>query len=165
MKQSYIVTAVIAVVVGGIAFYGGMQYQLKKTPAMAQFGNRMMGQGAGQAQGGQGRGNFQGRMNGQGMQPINGEVISVDDTSMTVKLQDGSSKIIILSEKTAFNKTSEGLKTDIKTGGHVTAFGSANTDGSVTAQNVSIGGGMFRSGMPGGRPDQGEASSSPTPKQ
>jgi hypothetical protein len=85
-----------------------------------------------------------------GMTPVGGEIISQDDTSVTVKMPDGSSKIVILSENTTINKSSTGSKTDLKTGEQITAFGTQNQDGSVTAQNISIGGMMFR-GM-GGQP-------------
>jgi hypothetical protein len=97
-------------------------------------------------------GRFQGRGVGssQGIMPVSGEIISQDDTSITVKLQDGSSKIVILSGNTNINKSSEGSKSDLKTGERVTAFGTTNSDGSITAQNVSIGGNMmFRGGLPG----------------
>ena len=59
---------------------------------------------------------------------------------LDVKMQDGSTKIVILSEQTSINKASEGSKEDLKTGEQVTAFGTENSDGSVTAQNISIGG-------------------------
>lgn len=58
-------------------------------------------------------------------------------------MQDGSTKIIILSDQTVINKSSEGSKSDLKTGERVTTFGTENSDGSITAQNISIGG-MFR---------------------
>ncbi len=147
MKNSYIITIVVAVLVGAASFYGGMQYQMKKAPAInGQFAGRFGGpNGAG------GPGGMQGGQRGTtGMTPVGGEIISQDDTSVTVKMPDGSSKIVILSENTTINKSSTGSKTDLKTGEQITAFGTQNQDGSVTAQNISIGGMMFR-GM-GGQP-------------
>ncbi len=67
-----------------------------------------------------------------------GEITSVDDKSITVKNQDGSSKIVILSDKTEINKASEAAKTDLKIGEKVSAFGTTNSDGSVTAQNIQL---------------------------
>lgn len=136
-QTSYLVTAVIALVVGAAAFYGGMQYQMKKMPMM---GGRPMG------------GQMGGRMGAPartmtGMAPVSGEIISQDDTSITVKMPDGSSKIVLLSEQTSINKSSEGSKTDLQTGEQVTAFGTQNQDGSITAQSVSIGGTMMMRGM------------------
>jgi hypothetical protein len=84
------------------------------------------------------------------MQPISGEITAQDDKSLTVKTQDGSSKIVILSETTKVNKTSEGSKSDLKTGEQVMIIGTSNSDGSFNAQTVSIGGNNFFQG-----PNQG----------
>lgn len=125
MKKEYIIILLLVIIVGASAFFTGMKYQQSKTPT-----GRL--------------GNFQGVRNGnfgqrvQGPRPVNGEIISVDDKSITVKLQDGSSKIIILSDTTAINKSSEGSKEDLKAGEKVAAFGQENYDGSVTAQSIQL---------------------------
>jgi len=136
-QSNYLITTVIAVVVGAVAFFGGMQYQMRQRPAMSgEFTNRMGGpRGQGTSGGTQG-----GPRVMTGMAPVSGEIISQDDTSITVKMPDGSSKIVILSDQTTVSKSSEGTKTDLKTGEQVTAFGTQNQDGSITAQSVSIGG-------------------------
>lgn len=145
MKNPMIMTIIVALVVGGAAFFGGMQYQ--KTQASGPIQGQFRGQSGEQSGGFQG-----GSGNRQGMMPVSGEIISQDDTSITVKMQDGSSKIVILSDDTNINKSSEGSKSDLKTGETVTAFGTTNSDGSITAQNVSIGGNMmFRGGPNGGQ--------------
>ena len=51
---------------------------------------------------------------------------------------DGSSKIILLSDKTTINKATAGSKEDLKTGVKIAAFGTENPDGSVSASNVQI---------------------------
>jgi len=127
MKNSIMIAALIAIVVGGAAFFGGMKYQQgKQRSNFRQF--------AGQQ--GQGLGNGGNRMV---FRPLNGEILSSDDKSIIVKLQDESSKIIILSDKTTVNKTSEGSKSDLKTGEKVTVIGTTNSEGSITAQTISIG--------------------------
>jgi hypothetical protein len=155
IQPHYIATAVISVAVGVAAFFGGMQYQLHQTPARqnGQFGGRFAGAGAGR------------QGNTTGMRPVVGEVIAQDDTSITVKMPDGSTKIVILSDKTTFNKNSAGAKSDLKTGEQVSAFGAQNADGSITAQVVGIGGngGMFRMGIRDGQP-QASPSSTPSGK-
>lgn len=128
-KNSIVITIIVALIVGAVAFYGGMQFQLRHRPNLA----------GGQFRGANGQ-QFQTRGNTQGAKPINGEIISQDDKSITVKMQDGSTKIVILSDKTAINKSSEVSKSDLKTGESVTVFGTENSDGSITAQNISIGG-------------------------
>lgn len=153
MKNSYIITLVVAILVGAASFYGGMQYQMRQRPTMGgQFAGRMGGpNGSGGPGGMQG-----GQRNMMGMAPVGGEIISQDDTSVTVKMSDGSTKIVILSENTTINKSSAGSKTDLKTGEQITAFGTQNQDGSITAQNISIGGAMVFRGM-GGQPQPSNA--------
>ena len=135
MKNSKITIITLAVAVGALGFFGGMKYQQTKTPSNMQQPGR-----AGSGRFGQ---------NGGG-RPIAGDIIAQDDKSITVKLADGSSKIVLYSDKTMLNKASIATKDDLKTGVRVAAFGSQNSDGSVTAQNIQInpsfGGGASRSG-------------------
>ena len=98
--------------------------------------------------GGQGQGRFGGG-NGGGNRPVVGEILSMDATTITIKMQDGSSKIVLLSDKTVFNKSTEGSKADLRTGTRIAASGTDNSDGSVTASTVQINP-MF-GGMGGGK--------------
>ena len=134
MKNNLLLTIIVSVIVGGIGFFAGMQYQKSQRPNVqgGQFRSGMMGQG---------RNNF------QGVRPVTGEIISADDKSITVKMQDESTKIIILSDKTTINKASKGSRSDLKVGERIAVFGTENSGGSVTAQNISIGGELFRQGI------------------
>ena len=81
--------------------------------------------------------------NGQGPQAgfggmVMGEIISQDENSITVKIQDGSTKIVILGDSTTYSKTQRIEKSELSTGNQVRVFGSANSDGSITAQNVQL---------------------------
>ena len=67
-----------------------------------------------------------------------GEVISLDEKSMTVKMQDGGTKMIILGDSTTYTKTQSIEKSELSMGNQVRVFGSANSDGSITAQNVQL---------------------------
>lgn len=137
MKNNLLVTAIIVVVVAGAAFFGGIKYQeMGRSNANAAGGEN-----------GQNHGQFQRGGNRSGFRPVSGEIVSQDNNSITVKLEDGSSKIVILSNSTAISKASTGNKSDLKTGERIAVFGTTNSDGSVTAQNISIGGGMFRNGQ------------------
>lgn len=146
MKNNMMMVVIVAIVVGAGAFFGGMKYQ--QTKAIGSNSTR-------QFQGGGGLGNrqvgqaSQGRFAGGG-RPVEGEIISMDDESITVKLQDSSSKIVLLPESVTVSKTDSGSKDDLKTGVKVGVFGTDNSDGSITAQNVQINP-MFRS-MGGGSP-------------
>jgi tripartite-type tricarboxylate transporter receptor subunit TctC len=132
MKNShYAIIAVLIFLVGGGAFYGGMQYQ--------------------KSQGGTGRGGangqfrtftggntqFAGRGGAQGG-VANGEVLSTDDQGITLKLMDGGSKIVFFSASTTIGKTEAGSKDDLTAGTNVLVTGTPNADGSITANMVQI---------------------------
>ncbi len=130
-KKNIGVAVLVAVVFAGAGFYGGMSYAKAAGPmrgntafAGGQFAGRMGGAG--------GRAGFGGAVAGQ--------ILSKDATSFTVKMQDGSTKIVLLSASTTVMKTSQGSVTDLTTGTNVVVTGSANADGSVTAQRVQLGG-------------------------
>ncbi|MFA4827017.1 MAG: DUF5666 domain-containing protein [Candidatus Shapirobacteria bacterium] len=128
MKSTNILLAVlILILVGGGAFFAGTKYQQSKTPqvgARGQFGNGQTG----------------GNRQGTGMRggAVVGEIQSLDSNTLTIKTQDGGSKIVILSDLTKINKAAEATKNDLMTGQTVSIFGTANTDGSVTAQNIQL---------------------------
>jgi preprotein translocase subunit YajC len=134
MKQNQIITLVlVAVVFAGVGFFGGTKYQQSQTQSQrGQLAGQLGNRGTPGAANGMGRtGGFRG---GQ----ILGDIMSVDNNSITIKLADGSSKIILLSNTTSINQASIATITDLKVGEKVAAFGTANSDGSVTAQNVQI---------------------------
>ena len=133
MKNTLITAVIVAVVVGGGAFFGGMQYQksvvavaVKQTAGAGNFGAR------GTRAGGAG---FAGQ---PGSRPVSGDVLSVDGNSVTVKLTDGSSKIVILSQSSVISKSTMGSVADLKVGDRLMVFGQTNSDGSVTATSVQI---------------------------
>lgn len=135
MKKTLIIAAVMMVLVGAGAFFGGMKYGQGKNSRngfrQGNFGN--LPDGARQ-QGMSGRlGNGK---NGNGF--VNGEVMSKDDKSFTVKLQDGGSKIVFFSDSTQISKSASGSKDDLKTGTNLMITGDTNQDGSVTAKLIQI---------------------------
>ncbi len=136
MKQ--ITPAVIGVIiaVGILAFFGGMKYQGSRQPAFNRqaFGGPQGAAGMRNSAGGAGM--MGGRAGAN--RPVSGDVISTDDTSITVKLPDGSSKIVLVTSTTQINKASQATITDISTGTKVAVFGATNSDGSVTAQNIQL---------------------------
>lgn len=121
-KNIFLVLGLLILISAG-AFYGGMKYQESKSSTFSRQG----GTGARQSQG-----------NRMGFRPVSGEIISADEKTITVKLQDGSSKIVLFSDKTTINKADVATKTDLKAGVKVVVFGSTNSDGSVTAQNIQL---------------------------
>ena len=140
---------VLLIVVAIASFFGGTRYQQRKSISGfnrqdAAFEGRGQGMGQGMGQGtnrGMGQGAADTTKNrGQtpGFRQTVGEIISADDKSVTVKLADGSSKIILISESTTINQSTAAAKTDLKVGTKVAVNGDTNTDGSVTSKNIEI---------------------------
>lgn len=141
-KNSILVTVVVAILVGGLAFYGGMQYQKSLRGNFSQFG----------FDGTRRFGNFtQGQNGNNATRPIRGEIISADDKSITVKLQDGSTKLVLFSSSTAISEATKRDAKSLEKGKEVFVVGTTNSDGSLSAQNISIGN-MGFGGIGGIRP-------------
>ncbi len=125
MKLNNLIIPVIVLVAGVAAgFFAGTKYQQGKVAGTST-----------QAVSGQGRSRFG---NGQGFRPTIGEIISSDDKSITVKMADGSTKIVFLSGNTVYEKTDTAASSDLKTGIRVAVIGMTNSDGSITAQTIQI---------------------------
>ncbi len=141
---------IVALVVGGGAFYGGMKYAEGKSPrglsqnfqnlsnlSPEQRQQRLQELGATSTAAGL-RGGFGGGQRGGGSGFTAGEIISKDDKSITVKLQDGGSKIVFFSDSTEITKSVNGILNDLEIGKNVTVNGAANSDGSVIAQSIQL---------------------------
>lgn len=133
--------------IAGGAFFGGVKYQQTKQPADA--GRYAAFRDSTQARSRNANGQAPQNRFAQGSRPVNGEIIGSDDKSITVKLTDGSSKIVLISSSTSINKASEASQDDLVTGEQVSVFGTQNEDGSVTAQNISLNP-LFRENQLGG---------------
>src|SRR3989344_2739201 len=154
MKKTIINILVVAIVVGGAAFYGGMKYAQSKN-SKGDFSAR-----GGSALGGQNLrnlspeerqtrlqemgvygGGFRGGRTGGGAGGDSvsfGEILSKDDKSITLKLRDGGSKIVFFPESVEVSKFVSGNKDDLEIGKTVSVNGKANQDGSLTAQSIQI---------------------------
>lgn len=146
-KKNLIITIAIVVVVGLLGFYGGIQYQKSQRGNFSANGAQRFVGGTNQ-QGGTGR-----QGNAARLSPVSGEITSIDENTITIKIQDGSSKIVIYSASTKVNKTSEGSKSDLKVGEKVMALGTEGSDKTVTATSISVGNTMLQ-GAAGGQPGQ-----------
>lgn len=147
MKNNQILLFIIAgLFMGGLGFLGGTKYQQSGIPNNGIY-RQLPGGGMGGRIGntpGQGRFAYPNR-------PLTGEILSMDDSSITIKLPDGSSKIVILSDKTVYNKSSEGSKNDLQSGERVFVTATDNSDGSVTALTIQLNPAFGTVMMGGGR--------------
>lgn len=141
MKKILPVFIIIVLIIGVGCFYTGVKYsESKRTPmkrdsmgdfldpqSMTAEQQERMEQrvGAGSAQRG-----------GDGF--VNGEIITKDEETFTVKLRDGGSRIVFYSESTEVLKTIVGELEDIKVGQMVVIDGKVNQNNSVTATTIQI---------------------------
>lgn len=139
-KKTIIVVCVTAILVGGGTFYSGMRYAQNKTSARSSQGNfqdlRNLSPEERQARLQQ-MGGAQRGLRGNGDLSA-GEIIAKDDTSVTIKLRDGGSKIVFISDTTEIAKSANGTKDDLLVGTAITAIGAQNQDGSISARSIQI---------------------------
>jgi len=124
-----IIIIIAGLIVVVLAFFSGMKYAESKGPVSRGPGGTFF------AQTGGGRGGIR---NGMGGGFVNGEIIAKDTTSITVKMRDGSTKIVFVSNTTPVMKAASGSLSDLLIGEDVTTTGTVNPDGSVTASSVQI---------------------------
>lgn len=140
-KKQILIGVGIAIVFGAGGFFGGMQYQKSKAPA--GFGNltaaqrAQFAQRAGAAGATAGAGRRGGSAGGAGGFAA-GQILSKDDKSITISLMGGGSKIVYFATSTQISKPAPVQPSDLATGQNVIVSGSANSDGSVTAQTIQI---------------------------
>lgn len=127
-KQKEVIGALI-----GVFLLGGAAGHYAVPSAQSPEGGR--GQWSGREGGQRGPGMGRGQR-GPGFAA--GEVIAKDETSITVKTQDGSTKIILVTESTEVMNATKGTIADVTVGQNVMVNGAPNQDGSVTAQSLNI---------------------------
>lgn len=136
MKNNKIIIAiVVCVVVAGLSFWGGIKYNQSKnkvnsfTERQGQFGQNIPGNNL--------RGGMRGTGGGAGGAVV-GEVLSIDEGSLTVKLPGGGSKIVFFSPTTDVKKMVNGEISDIIVGKQVVVTGSSNPDGSISSKSIDL---------------------------
>jgi len=77
-----------------------------------------------------------GGQNGGGF--AQGEIIAKDEQSITVKMSDGSTKIIFYSSGTDIAKTAVATVDDLTVGENALVSGQASSDGSIAASNIQL---------------------------
>ena len=116
------------IVVALISFYAGTMSGSKPAP-QAGFGGQY-----GASQSGGVRSAGRGGMGGF----VSGSIVSIDQNSMTLNTQNGSSKIVFFATSTEVMKSAVGSISDLSANTNVVVTGSTNADGSVTASSIQI---------------------------
>ncbi len=127
-SKIFIPIVISALLFGGGGFLAG--WYLKPKTKLASSTTRAANFGTGGARAGR-RGQFGGPR-------VAGMVISIDGTSMTVKLASGNTQTVYLNNSTTYSKQDDSSVSDIAQGKTVVVTGTAATDGSLTASNVSL---------------------------
>ena len=129
-----IILTVLIIVAGAGGFFGGRQYEKSKLPAPFRNANFNARNVNGSIFGGRG---FGGQF-GAGGSATRGDVTSVSGNTVTVKLANGGSRIVILSSSTQVEKSATASVSDVTVGTTINAIGTANSDGSLTATTVQL---------------------------
>jgi len=131
MSKNIIVSSVIiAIILVGVSFYGGLKYGQgkKQTFDRASFGQRDLPLGGNNVLGGNRT------MGGV----VSGEILSIDNKSLTIKSQDAGSRLVFLSASTTISKMTSGSTGDLIIGSNVSINGLSNTDNSINAQMIQV---------------------------
>lgn len=132
-KNNIILGVVAAAVLLGASFWSGVSYAKNQAPMRGGFATANGAQFAGR--GGTGMmGTRTGAMGGF----TAGQILSKDANSITIKMQNGSTKIVLINGSTTVMKQASGTQNDLSVGTEVVVTGPANSDGSVTATAVQI---------------------------
>ncbi len=127
MNKTIIIIVAIILIAG--AFYGGIKYNQTQVASAQSARFAAFGGGTG------GTGGRRGMMGGG---VASGEIIAKDATSVTIKLRDGSTKIVLVSPSTTISKSTSGSAADLTIGKQISAIGTANSDGSITSQSIQL---------------------------
>ncbi len=129
-KNIVVLSVIIAIVLVVVSFYGGLKYSQGKNPTFDRTsfvqrnpqlgGNNVLG--SNRTMGG----------------IVSGEILSIDDKSLTVKSQDGGSRLVFLSASTTISKMASGNIGDLIIGSNISVNGSSNTDNSINAQMIQV---------------------------
>jgi hypothetical protein len=141
------VVVVVVIAVGVGAFFGGRATGGPSTQAASANGQANGQPGQMPTDGSLPSGTRDGSGSSRG-DMISGSIIAADDSSITIKTSDGSSKIVLISDSTSISKTEDASKSDLITGEEVMVTGTSNEDGSVTATRVSLGASIPSGGTP-----------------
>ncbi len=135
MKKKFNLTNLIIVVVlfSGLFFYLGLSYQKTKMPTPGSNRDAMRAS--------LGEGNFANSENSsrgtRGGQII-GEIIKINEESFTIKLNDGGSNTIYMTDETTINQMSKADRNSLEEGREIIVSGNAQENQTIIADSIQI---------------------------
>lgn len=129
---------IAVIVIGLISFYGGLKLGESKNVQTNVLQGGNFGQMGGPQMMTQNGTTGTRRTGTQGGNFINGEILSADDKSITIKLADSGSKIVFYSDSTKVVKSTDASAAELTQGTNIMVNGTSNSDGSLTATNIQI---------------------------
>lgn len=129
--KTALIAVLAAILVGAVAFYGGVKYGQASGGGRSSFAGRAGFGGSTGAAGAANAARFRGGI-------ADGTILSADAKSITVKQADGSTKTIYFDSTSRVVRSSEATLTDLKSGLNVAVQGTAASDGSITARSIQI---------------------------
>lgn len=136
MKTTLIITIIVAVIVavgaGVGGFFGGKAYESNHARSVQNnfFRSRGIDTNGANGANGQARGAFGGGTFGQ--------IKSINGNTLTVTTAQNTDVTVTLSNTTRIEKTSSGTAADLQTGEQVTVAGQRDSNGNITAVQVTI---------------------------
>jgi pectate lyase len=138
MKNKNVYMGIGGIILAVLVFFCGMKYGQTKSVASLQNRGGQFAQMGGFTGA---RGGIRGATGGV----INGDILAMDATSITVQVRNpgtsttqGGSKIVFYTNTTVVTKTVSGTTADLAVGKQVTITGTPNADGSISADSVQI---------------------------
>ncbi len=134
MQSKTIGIAVVALIIGGVIGYVVPHSAAAKAPtgfagrtgAVGQFGRGGFTRGAAGTNG-TNSGNV-----------LTGTVVSVAGQDVTIKMPDGSSRLVLVTPNTTVSKSVTGSLSDVTSGSNVLVSGTSNSDGSLSADLIQL---------------------------
>lgn len=126
MKKHLLSSVIVAVIFGGAGFAGGW---LLKTHNTSQAAN---GYSTGTSY------YYKRHNNINAKSHLVVAVLSVTPSSLTVKLPNGNTEVVYVSGSTKYTLQTPATSSNVSQGQSIIVSGSNNSDGSVTANNITI---------------------------
>ncbi len=136
MKKIGLYILIAVVIAGGVGFFAGMRIgSVSGANTGSAFQSGTFGGGSGSFM----RNGRSGGMQGNGtVAGVAGNIIAKDNTSVTVQIPNGSTKIVFYSDTTKIMKSVDGTSSDLTGGENVLVTGTPNQDGSITGETIQI---------------------------